>query len=411
MFNSVTAFISFRYLKGKRRNRFISFISFASIIGLSLSIAVLITVLAVINGFESELQKRVLGLVPQAKLYGVNGVNDWPSLAAEAITFPGVEGASPIIELQGMLTANKQLKPVFVTGIDPRYEKEVSIIDRFLVAGSLEQLNAGEYGIVLDKKLAEELKITLGERVTLVMPEAIISPAGLVPRYKRFRLVGVFDTGADLGKYLVYIHLQDAAKILRMPNQVHGLRLKLNDLFAAPYIVQNMSRQLSEPLYGTDWTRTHGNLYSAIKMQKGMIALLLLLIVAVAIFNVVASLVMVVNEKKADIAILQTLGAGPRQILMIFMLQGTAIGVVGCAFGVVIGVLLAYFLGDLLGLVQLFVERDLMQAYFIHYLPTELHGQDVFSIVLVALFLTVVATLYPAYRAARTQPAEALRFE
>lgn len=411
MFNSVTTFISFRYLKGKRRNRFISFISLASMVGLSLSIAVLITVLAVINGFESELQKRVLGLVPQAKLYGYEGVGDWQSIAAQVIEFEGVEGVAPMIELQGMLTANKQLKPVFVTGIEPQYEKEVSIISRFLTDGSLENLKAGEYGIVLDKKLAEELGVSLGERVTLVMPEAIVSPAGLVPRYKRFRLVGVFDTGAELGEYLVYIHLHDAAKILRIPNQVHGVRIKVTDLFAAPFIVQNISRQLSVPLYATDWTRTHGNLYSAIKMQKGMIALLLLLIVAVAIFNVVASLVMVVNEKKADIAILQTLGAGPRQILIIFMLQGTAIGVVGCAFGVIIGVLLAYFLGDLLGLIQLFVERDLMQAYFIHYLPTELHGEDVLSIVLAALFLTVVATLYPAYRAARTQPAEALRFE
>ena len=411
MFNSVTTFISFRYLKGKRRNRFISFISLASMVGLSLSIAVLITVLAVINGFESELQKRVLGLVPQAKLYGYEGVGDWQSIATQVIEFDGVEGVAPMIELQGMLTANKQLKPVFVTGIEPQYEKEVSIISRFLTDGSLENLKAGEYGIVLDKKLAEELGVSLGERVTLVMPEAIVSPAGLVPRYKRFRLVGVFDTGAELGEYLVYIHLHDAAKILRIPNQVHGVRIKVTDLFAAPFIVQNISRQLSVPLYATDWTRTHGNLYSAIKMQKGMIALLLLLIVAVAIFNVVASLVMVVNEKKADIAILQTLGAGPRQILIIFMLQGTAIGVVGCAFGVIIGVLLAYFLGDLLGLIQLFVERDLMQAYFIHYLPTELHGEDVLSIVLAALFLTVVATLYPAYRAARTQPAEALRFE
>ena len=411
MFNSVTTFISFRYLKGKRRNRFISFISLASMVGLSLSIAVLITVLAVINGFESELQKRVLGLVPQAKLYGYEGVGDWQSIAAQVIEFDGVEGVAPMIELQGMLTANKQLKPVFVTGIEPQYEKEVSIISRFLTDGSLENLKAGEYGIVLDKKLAEELGVSLGERVTLVMPEAIVSPAGLVPRYKRFRLVGVFDTGAELGEYLVYIHLHDAAKILRIPNQVHGVRIKVTDLFAAPFIVQNISRQLSVPLYATDWTRTHGNLYSAIKMQKGMIALLLLLIVAVAIFNVVASLVMVVNEKKADIAILQTLGAGPRQILIIFMLQGTAIGVVGCAFGVIIGVLLAYFLVDLLGLIQLFVERDLMQAYFIHYLPTELHGEDVLSIVLAALFLTVVATLYPAYRAARTQPAEALRFE
>ncbi|PCI45784.1 MAG: lipoprotein-releasing system transmembrane subunit LolC [Moraxellaceae bacterium] len=411
MFNSVTAFISFRYLKGKRRNRFISFISLASMVGLSLSIAVLITVLAVVNGFESELQKRVLGLVPQAKLYGYDGVEDWQSLAAQIIEFEGVEGVAPIIELQGMLTANKQLKPVFVTGIEPHYEKQVSIINRFLTGGSLDKLQAGEYGIVLDKKLAEELGVSLGERVTLVMPEAIVSPVGLVPRYKRFRLVGVFDTGAELGKYLVYIHLHDAAKILRIPNQVHGVRIKVTDLFAAPSIVQNVSRQLSIPLYATDWTRTHGNLYSAIKMQKGMIALLLLLIVAVAIFNVVASLVMVVNEKKADIAILQTLGAGPRQIMIIFMLQGTAIGAVGCAFGVVIGVLLAYFLGDLLGLIQLFVERDLMQAYFIHYLPTELHFEDVFSIVLTALFLTVVATLYPAYKAASTQPAEALRFE
>jgi len=285
------------------------------------------------------------------------------------------------------------------------------LLGSFFIDGGLDNLKAREYGIVLDKKLAEELKVELGDRVTLVMPEAIISPAGLVPRYKRFRLVGVFETGAELGKYLVYIHLADAAKILRTPNQVQGLRIKVSDLFDAPAIVQNISRQLTVPLYATDWTRTHGNLYSAIKMQKGMIALLLLLIVAVAIFNVVASLVMVVNEKKSDIAILQTLGAGPRQILMIFMLQGTAIGVVGCVLGVAIGVLLVSFLGDILGLIQLFVERDLMQAYFIHYLPTELHGRDVLMIVLVALFLTMVATLYPAYKAARTQPAEALRYE
>lgn len=411
MFNSVIPFISLRYLRGRRRNRFISFISFASIVGLSLGIAVLITVMSVVNGFESELQKRVLALVPQAKLYGFYSLENWQSLSQEAAKNPKVRGVAPLVELQGMLTANKELKPVFVSGISPQHEKQVSIIHQFMVQGSLDALAPGEYGVVLDQGLADELKVTMGQKLTLVMPEAIVSPAGLVPRYKRFRVVGTFETGVELGKYLVYIHHQDAARMLRISDQVHGLRIKVDDLFEAPMIAYNLANQLPASLYSSDWTRTHGSLYSVIKMQKGMIALLLLFIVAVAVFNVVASLVMVVNEKKSDIAILQTLGAGSRQILSIFFLQGTLIGLCGCALGVLVGFLLSMFVADFLGWIQLFVERDLMQAYFIHYLPTEIHLADVLSIVLVSMGLTMIATLYPAFKASRTHPAEALRFE
>ena len=411
MINPLSVYIGQRYLVAKRRGHFMSFIPLSSILGLALSIAVLITVLSVINGFERELEDRILGLIPQAKLYSYKPMRDWESLAAQVIDDEQVEGVAPFIELQGMLSANKQVKPVLVTGIDPRYEKEVSIIEQFMENTSLAVLSAGDYGVVMGSVMAEELGVRIGDKVTLVLPEASISPAGLLPRFKRFTLKATFSTGADVGRYMVLIHHQDAARILRQVGKVHGLRLKVNNLFMADHIAYRVSSSLPGNFYPSDWKRSHGSLYNAIRMQKGMIALLLLLIVAIAVFNTVASLIMLVNDKKFDIAILRTLGLSSTGVMRIFLVQGFFIGVIGSVLGALLGVAFTSVLSDIHSGLESLFHLNLLESYFIHYLPTEIRVEDVVGALLMGLLLTVLSSIYPAWRASKTEPADELRHE
>lgn len=411
MFKPISLYIGLRYTRARRSNHFISFIALVSMIGLTLGVAVLITVLSVMNGFDRELKNRVLGMVPQATISSNLILTDWPQLAKKIEGHPHVTGVAPFTQLQGMLTAQGQVAGIMVSGIEPSYEKKVSIIQNHMVAGSIDSLKKGEYGIVLGKQMTDALGLGLNDSVTLVLPEATPSPAGVVPRFKRFKIVGIFSIGAEVDSMMGYIALNDASTLLRLPDGAQGIRLKLDNIFAAPQVADDIVKTLPSNFYASNWTYTHGNLFSAIQMEKAMVSLLLFLIVLVAAFNIVSSLVMVVTDKKSDIAILRTLGASPATITKIFMVQGTVIGVIGTVAGAILGVVFASSVSNIIDWFNTALGLHLFDAYFINYLPSYLRWQDVALIVSVSLLLSFLATIYPALRAAKIQPAEALRYE
>ena len=413
MFKPISLYIGLRYTRARRSNHFISFIALVSMIGLTLGVAVLITVLSVMNGFDRELKNRVLGMIPQATVSSTQILTDWPELAKKVEQHEHVTGAAPFTQLQGMLTAHGQVSGIMVTGIEPEYEKKVSIIHQHMVEGSIDNLKKGEFGIVLGKQMTDALGLSLNDSITLVLPEATPSPAGVVPRFKRFTIVGIFSIGAEVDSMMGYIALNDASTLLRLPDGAQGVRMKLDDIFAAPTVANDIVSELPANFYASDWTYTHGNLFSAIQMEKAMVSLLLFLIVLVAAFNIVSSLVMVVTDKKADIAILRTLGASPGTIMGVFMVQGSVIGVVGTLAGGVLGVLAALNVSAMVsGLERLLGTQFLSSdVYFISYLPSQLIWTDVITICGAALGMSFLATLYPAWRASRTEPAEALRYD
>ena len=414
MFRPLPFFIGLRYTRARRRNHFISFISLMSMIGLTLGVCVLIIVMSVMNGFDRELRTRILGMVPHASITAVSGgMSEWQEVLERAVEFNGVEAAAPFIDGQGMLANGSSVRGTMVYGIDPEYEKQVSIINNHMVQGSLDDLKPGEFGIVLGELSAQYLGVTLGDKVTMVLPEANVNLAGVFPRMRRFTVVGLFSVGADLDGSLSYIHIQDAARFLRVPEGVEGIRLKMHDLFRAPAIAWDLAMTLPGRYFVQDWTRTQGRLFQAIQMEKTMVGLLLTLIVAVAAFNIVSTLVMVVTDKQSDIAILRTLGASPRTIMGIFMVQGSLIGIIGTVLGVVLGVIAALNVAGIVSTIEQVLSIRFLSpdVYFISYLPSELQWQDVAVISVAGLLMSFLATLYPAWRASKTQPAEALRYD
>ncbi|WP_257283032.1 lipoprotein-releasing ABC transporter permease subunit [Endozoicomonas sp. SESOKO1] len=414
MFRPLPFFIGLRYTRAKRKNHFISFISGTSMVGLTLGVSVLIIVLSVMNGFDRELKQRVLGMVPHATITAAGGgIEDWQVLVTTIPEKEGIEAAAPFVDAQGMLTNGDQVRGTLVYGIDPEYERKVSIIADHMKQGALEDLQPGEFGILLGEILANYLGVSVGDKVTMVLPEASVNLAGVLPRLKRFTVVGTFSVGADVDGNLAYAHREDLARFLRVPEGVTGIRLKMADLFAAPKLAWDVAVTLPGRYYVQDWTRTHGRLFQAIQMEKTMVGLLLTLIVAVAAFNIVSTLVMVVTDKQGDIAILRTFGATPKMIMGIFMVQGSLIGVIGTLLGVALGIAGALNVSEIVGALEKLLGIHFLSpdVYFISYLPSELIWQDVAVISVSGLLMSFLATLYPAWRASRTQPAEALRYE
>lgn len=411
MYKPLSVFIGLRYTRARRRDQFISFMSLSSMIGLMLGVAVLITVLSVMNGFDRELKQRILGMVSQSTIHATEPVQNWRKLVQIAEASPGVTAAAPMSQVQGMLTANGQVNGAVITGIAPEFENNVSILPNFMTQGQMGDLSDGGYGIVLGQQLADALGVRMGDSVTLVLPEATLSAAGVIPRFKRFTVVGLFKVGAEVDGLLAYVHYADAGRLLRIGDRVQGVRLKVDDLFAVRATNERLLATLPPYFYASDWTQTQGSLFNAIKMEKAMMSLLLLLIVAVAAFNIVSSLVMVVNDKKSDIAILRTLGATPGMIQRIFLVQGTAVGLGGTIAGVGLGVLLSLTVSDIAAGYERLMNVRLFDAYFVNYLPTQLDWFDVTWVGLTAFILSFLATIYPARQAGRIQPAEALRYE
>ncbi len=404
-----------RYTRAKRRNHFISFISLASMLGIAIGVTALITVLSVMNGFERELRTRILGMASHATISAFRGnLDDWQDVARRVQGNPEVIGVAPYIEGEGMLKVGSELSGTLLRGIVPAEEVKVSDIGQHLVAGSLESLEPGGYHIVIGHELAQSLNATVGDKVDLMIPQASVTPAGVLPRFRRFTVSGVFRVGMyEFDRGLVLIHVKDAQALLRMGDGVTGVRLKLHDLFDAPVVSRDIASTLPGMYYVSDWTRSHANFFRAVKTEKMVMFIILSLIVGVAAFNIVSTLVMVVQDKQADIAILRTLGATPRSIMAIFMVQGSIIGIVGTLLGVAGGVALALNVENLVPLLERLMGQQFLapDVYYISDLPSELKSTDVIRIGLLSLSLGLLSTIYPAYRASRVQPAEALRYE
>ncbi|MFO7993842.1 MAG: lipoprotein-releasing ABC transporter permease subunit [Marinobacter sp.] len=413
MFRPLSLYVGLRYTAAKRRNHFISFISLTSMIGLMLGVAVLIIVLSVMNGFDRELKQRILGMVPHATIQADDGLQDWEEVDRTVEQHPSVIAAAPYIQGQGMVTGGGDVRGVMLNGVLPEQERSVSIIENHMIEGGLDDLKSGEFGIIVGKQMASALRLQIGDRVTVVLPEASVTPAGVMPRLKRFTVKGVFSVGAELDGNYTLIHMDDAAKLMRTGGKAEGVRLLVDDLFKAPNVAREAATQLSGRHYISDWTRTHGNLFQAIRMEKTMIGLLLMFIVAVAAFNIVSTLVMVVTDKTADIAILRTMGATPGRIMRIFIVQGAVIGITGTIVGTALGVFGAYNISGFIAWLEEFMGHQFLSAdvYFISYLPSQLQWQDVWIISGAGLALSLLATIYPAWRASRVDPAEALRYE
>lgn len=415
MFRPLSVFIGTRYTRAKRRNHYISFISLTSMIGLALGVLAMIVVLSVMNGFQKEMRSRILGMVPHAVLQKTSGpLDDWQHVAEVAKQNPKIVGAVPYTEVDGMLSYKGMMQPIEVDGVDPALETQVSIIGQHMVRGSLDDLKATEFGVVIGEITARRFHVNVGDSLLLIVPEPSTAPGGITPRMQRLNVVGIFKVGAELDSTLALIHVDDAASLLRwQPGQVQSVRIALKDLFQAPEVGAAIAKQLGDGYRSVDWTHTQGSLFSAMKMEKTMIGLLMLLIVAVAAFNIIATLIMVVADKRADIAILRTLGATPKQIMAIFMVQGTVIGLIGTVIGCVLGVLAAYNVTAIVSTLERIAGTHVFNSdiYFINYLPSDPQISDIVLICVAALSMSFLATLYPAWRAASTQPAESLRYE
>jgi lipoprotein-releasing system permease protein len=408
-------FVGLRYTRAKRRNHFISFISMASMVGIAVGVMALIVVLSVMNGFQKELRARILGVASHVQITGFDGhLQGWPSIAEQARKNKDVAAAAPYINAQALLSNQQNVQGTLLRGIVPDLEDQVADIGQHMKRGSLKELKPGEFGIVLGSELAHAVDGRIGEKVVVIAPQGQVTPAGIMPRIKQFTVVGIFEVGMfEYDSGLALIHLEDAQKLYRMSDEVSGVRLKLHDLFDAPSVARELTRTLTGDVYITDWTRSHANYFRAVQIEKNVMFIILTLIVGVAAFNLVSTLVMAVTDKQADIAILRTLGSTPFSIMKIFVVQGTLIGVIGTVIGVVGGIIIALNIDVVVPAIERMFHTQFLDksVYYISDLPSDLHWSDVVTVACVSLVLSLLATLYPSFRASRVNPAEALRYE
>ena len=408
-------FIGLRYTRAKRRTHFISFISMISMLGIALGIAALITVMSVMNGFEKEIRARILGAAAHIQVMDPDrGIANWQALAERMKQHPEVTAAAPFINAQGLLSTGSAVRGVYVRGVLPDLEDQVADFGKHMRSGSLEALRPGEFGIVIGIGVARALQLRVGDRVTLISPQGQVTPAGLMPRLKQFHVVGIFSL--DHNEYdsaLALARMEDAQVLYRMESNVTGIRLKVRDIDSAPRIAREIARTLPPDTMISDWTQQNVNYFRAIEIEKRMMFIILTLIIAVAAFNLVSTLVMVVTDKHPDIAILRTLGVSPGSVMQIFVVQGAVIGIIGTLLGVGAGVLLALNIDTVVPFIERTFRFQILsrEVYYISDLPSDLHWRDVWTVALVSLGLAFVATLYPSWRASRVNPAEALRYE
>ena len=407
--------VGLRYTRAKRRNRFIGINSLVSMIGIFVGVWALIVVLSVMNGFQKEVRTRILGVASHVQISSIdNRLPDWRSIAALAAQHPRVRATAPFVQAQAMLAAGQAVRGALVRGILPEEEDKVADIGQHMRSGSLADLRPGEFGVILGADLARALGVLPGDKVALVAPQGLVTPAGVIPRLKQFTVVGSFEVGmADADAGLALVHLRDAQTLYQLGDAVSGVRLRLDDLFAARSVARELMARLPQNVFASDWTRSHANFFRAVEIEKRMMFIILTLIILVAAINIISTLVVAVTDKQADIAILRTLGAAPGSVMQIFIVQGMVIGIVGTLIGAGLGIVTALNIDVIVPAIESafnikFLSKD---VYLIPELPSDLQAGDVGAIVLMALGLSFFATLYPSWRAARVNPAEALRYE
>jgi len=407
--------VGLRYTRARRRNRFIGINSLISMIGIGVGVWALIVVLSVMNGFQKEVRERILSVAAHVQLSSAdNRLANWRAVEREALKHPRVLAAAPYVNAQAMLAAGPSVRGAIVRGIEPAAEDKVADLGRHMRVGKLEELRPGEFGIVLGADLARMLGVLPGDKLAVVAPQGLVTPAGVIPRLKQFTVVGVFEAGiVDADSALALVHLADAQVLYQMGAAVSGVRLKLDDLFAARTVAREVLANLPQGVYATDWTRSHANFFRAVEIEKRMMFIILALIILVAAINIISTLVVAVADKQADIAILRTFGAASGSVMQIFIVQGMLIGLVGTAAGVGFGIVTALNIDVIVPAIEnalgiRFLSKD---VYLIPDLPSDLQAGDVTAVALMALSLSFLATLYPSWRASRVNPAEALRYE
>ena len=413
MFNSSTLHIGLRYARAKRRHQFISFVSMFSFLGMALGTLALIVVLSVMNGFDKEIKERILTVVPHGFVDQLPATQNWEQLAKQVVEQPRVVAAAPYISQFVMLSSRRNVLGVELQAILPKEEITVSVVNQFMTQGQFDDLKAGEFGLILGAISARNLGVSLGDKVVMTLPEVSITPAGIFPRMKRFTVVGMFSVGAQVDQRLAMVHLNDAQRLFRRGDNVQGVRVAVDDIYAAKPVMDSLAEELGDTYKTTDWSQTQGSLFQAIELEKRMVTLLLMIIIFVAALNIVTSLILMVADKRGDIAVLRTMGMTTREIMGIFIIQGASVGFGGIILGGILGCLLAINISNIIAWFETALGLYVFDpnVYFISSIPSDLRWGDVGLIAIVGFMLSIIATFYPAYRASKVEPDEVLRYE